>query len=106
MTFVLLQSDQMTTAVVNQWEQMSSVLDRFDFDKIRKMMIVTDWKWGGPFMNGEFGTPTVDAMRSQCTQLMLEAYRKEATVSAGGFEAVWVPATQKVILRFVAAVCY
>ncbi len=100
-------SDQMTTAtVVDCWEQINSVLERFDFQKVRKMMIAADWKWGGPVMNGEFDTPTIDAMQSQCTQLMLEAYRRETTISSGGFEAAWVPATQKVFLRFVAAVCY
>ena len=95
-----------TTAAVNHWEQINSVLERFNLNKVRKMMIATDWTWGGPFMNGEFDIPTVDAMRSQCTQLMLESYRRETVVSAGGFEAVWIPAKQIVALRFIAAVCY
>lgn len=107
MTCSFTNSDQMTTAtVVDCWEQINSVLDRFNFDKVRKVMFATDWKWGGPFMDGRFDFPTVDAMKAQCTNLMFEAYRQETAVSAGGFEAVWVPATQKVVLRFVAAVCY
>lgn len=102
-----LQLRSMTTATaVNRWKHINCVLERFNFLKVRKMMIATDWKWGGPFMNGEFDTPTVDTMMSQCSQLMLEAYRLETTVSAGGFEATWVPATQKVVLRFVAEVRY
>lgn len=102
----LFSGSMTTSTAVDRWQQIGSVLSRFDFEKVRKMMLAVDWKWGGPYMNGEFDTPTIDAMESQCTQLMLECYRLEAKVSAGGFEAIWVPATQRVVLQFVAAVCY
>ena len=62
----------------------------FDFAKVQKMMAAVDWKWGGPYMNGEFGLPTIDAMQSQAQALILEAHRLGSNVSAGGFEAYWV----------------
>lgn len=62
----------------------------FDFDKVRKMMAAVDWKWGGPYMNGELGLPSVEAMQSQAHALILEAYRLDSNVSAGGLEAYWI----------------
>lgn len=62
----------------------------FDFLKVQKMMAAVQWKWGGPYMNGEFGLPTIDAMRSQAMSLIIEAYRQDCNCSSGGLEAYWV----------------
>lgn len=62
----------------------------FDFVKVQRMMAAVDWKWGGPYMNGEFGLPTIDAMQSQAHSLILEAHRLDCNCSAGGFEAYWI----------------
>lgn len=62
----------------------------FDFDKVRKMMAAVDWKWGGPYMNGELGLPAIDAMQSMAMNLILEAYRLDTNISSGGLEAYWI----------------
>lgn len=54
------------------------------------MMEAVDWKWGGPYMNGELAVPTVDAMQSVAMSLILEAHRTDGNVSTGGFEAYWI----------------
>lgn len=66
------------------------LISNFDFDKVQRMMAAVDWKWGGPYMNGELGLPTIDAMQSNAMQLILEAHRKDCNVSAGGLEAYWI----------------
>lgn len=72
------------------WQHIIRILSKFDFEKVRKMMEAVDWKWGGPHMNGNLAVPTVEAMESLATSLMLEAIRQEANVSSGGFEAYWI----------------
>jgi hypothetical protein len=66
------------------------LVENFDFIKVQKMMAAVDWKWGGPYMNGELGLPTINAMESQAMSLILEAHRLDSNVSAGGLEAYWV----------------
>jgi hypothetical protein len=66
------------------------IVANFDFIKVQKMMEAVEWKWGGPYMNGEFGIPTVEAMQANSMQLILEAYRLDSNVSAGGLEAYWI----------------
>jgi hypothetical protein len=66
------------------------LVDNFDFIKVQKMMAAVNWKWGGPYMNGELGLPTIDAMQSQAMALILEAGRLDCNCSAGGLEAYWV----------------
>ena len=66
------------------------LVENFDFKKVQKMMAAVDWKWGGPYMNGEFGLPGIDAMQSNAMHLILEAHRLDTNCSAGGFEAYWI----------------
>jgi len=66
------------------------LVSNFDFVKVQKMMAAVDWKWGGPYMNGEFGLPTIDAMEANAMSLILEAHRLDTNTSAGGFEAYWI----------------
>lgn len=90
------------------------LVENFDFIKVRKMMEAVDWKWGGPYMNGEFGLPTIDAMRSNAMHLILEAHRLDTNCSSGGLEAYWVRQGQVagyvgngyIGLRFVGAITY
>lgn len=74
----------------NIYAHACKLVENFDFIKVQKMMAAVDWKWGGPYMNGKFGLPTIDAMQSNAMHLILEAYRMDASYSAGGFEAYWI----------------
>ncbi|CAB4147361.1 hypothetical protein UFOVP431_26 [uncultured Caudovirales phage] len=78
----------MTTETIH--ERARYLVNNFDFAKVQKMMAAVDWKWGGPYMNDEFGVPTIEAMQRQAYQLILEAHRLDCSVSSGGFEAFWV----------------
>jgi hypothetical protein len=66
------------------------IVENFNFLKVQKMMAAVDWNWGGPYMNGEFGPPTVDAMKSNAMHLLLQAKTLDTNTSAGGFQAYWV----------------
>lgn len=78
----------MATSTV--YDQACRVISNFNFEKVRKMMEAVDWKWGGPYMNGELAVPTVEAMESVAMSLILEAHRTEGNVSTGGLEAYWI----------------
>ena len=60
------------------------LIEAFDFDKVEKVMIATDWKWA---FSKELRTPTIDEMRDKCLHLLICAERDHDTVSSGGFEA-------------------
>lgn len=78
----------MATSTV--YDQACRVISNFNFEKVRKMMEAVDWRWGGPYMDGEFAVPSIEVMRSQAMSLILEAHRLDSNVSAGGFEAYWI----------------
>jgi hypothetical protein len=84
------------------YERANYLVNSFDFATVQKMMTAVDWRWAGPYMNGKFGLPTIDAMRSQARDLILEAYGLDTNCSAGGFEAFWARDSY-VALRFIAA---
>ena len=60
------------------------LIEAFDFEKVEKVMIALDWKWGS---SQELRTPTIDEMRDKCLQMLFTANREKTTVSSGGFEA-------------------
>lgn len=60
------------------------LIEAFDFEKVEKVMIATDWKWA---FSKELRTPTIDEMRDKCLSLLICADRDIDTVSSGGFEA-------------------
>ena len=60
------------------------LVEAFDFEKVEKVMIALDWKWGS---SQELRTPTIDEMRDKCLQMLFTANCEKTTVSSGGFEA-------------------
>ena len=78
----------MTTETI--YSHACRLVESFDFIKVQKMMAAVDWKWGGPYMNGELGLPTIDAMQSATMNLILEAHRLDTDMSSGGCEAYWI----------------
>ena len=74
--------------VKDVYQQIDEVLERFDFEKVHRVMQLLDWKWGGPNVP-ELKVP--DPMELKCAAygLMLEARRLDSNVSSGGLEAYW-----------------
>lgn len=62
------------------------LIEAFDFEKVEKVMIATDWKWG---FSRESRTPTIDEMRDKCLCLLFTANSEKTNVSSGGFEATY-----------------
>lgn len=85
------------------YEQIDSVLERFDFDKVHKVMQLLDWKWGGPFVP-ELKVPSPQEMKCATYSLLLEARRLDCSTSSGGFEAYWITqhdGKKRIGLRFI-----
>lgn len=62
------------------------LVNGFNFDRVHKIMIATDWKWARP---DGLRTPTIDEMRDHCVNLLINADREKTTISSGGFEAIY-----------------
>lgn len=61
------------------------VVENFDYKKVRKVMTFLNWKWRNA------GVPTIDELKEQSIELLLDCYRKYADsaikISTGGLEA-------------------
>ena len=82
------------------------IVERFNFERIEKIMLAADWKWS---KFSEFRTPTIDEMKDHCINLMIRAERDQTTVSSGGFSAefeILDDGRKAISLSFVAAETY
>lgn len=58
-------------------------LDRFDFEKVRKVMTYLDWEW---FTSNGMETPSVEQMKDCCRELFEHIdITENDTWSSGGF---------------------
>lgn len=67
--------------------KIDQIMDNFDFNKVHKVMIATDWKW--VFTDG---VPTEAELRQQARKMLKEVSTKNITddigdyyISTGGF---------------------
>lgn len=67
--------------------QISRIVNRFDYEKVHKVMTFLDWKWFNP--GSEDSTvPTIERLISSSRYLLTQAATaKESTWSSGGFIA-------------------
>jgi hypothetical protein len=75
---------KMTVSTDKTTDAVFELLEKFNFERVEKLMHAVDWKWG------RFETlraPTIDEMRDHCISLLFTAKRDLTTVSSGGFEA-------------------
>lgn len=66
--------------------------DNFDFEKVHKVMMATNWVWS--FHTHEDGTedkgvPDLNTIHNHAYKLLKEAYDNGNHVSTGGFTAGW-----------------
>lgn len=65
--------------------EIEEVLKNFDFEKVRKVMVLLDWKWHG---DGEPEIPSIYRMIELSRNLLKKAgKRKHGLVATGGFIA-------------------
>lgn len=64
--------------------QISLILERFDFEKVRAIMQLLKWKW-----SGSEEPPTLQQLRQSASDLMtaLLVYDSPVKISSGGFVA-------------------
>lgn len=96
----------MNTSTDKAVDAIFELLEKFNFERVEKLMHALDWKWG------RFDTlrsPTIDEMRDLCISLLFNAQRDSTTISSGGFEAGYKvndDGEEIFTLRFVAAENY
>jgi hypothetical protein len=86
---------------MKKWQKkaIKEIMEEFDFDKVHKVMLILDWKWGY-----EPKTPTVDQLRATAEELLTKSTIGDINphyVSTGGFEAVCDTAQKGMRLLFV-----
>jgi hypothetical protein len=74
----------MTVSTDKTTDAIFELLDKFNFERIEKLMHAIDWKWA---MYDGLRFPTIDEMRDKCINLLFSAKRDYDVVSSGGFQA-------------------
>ena len=74
----------MTVLTDKTTDAIFDLLDRFNFERIEKLMHAIDWKWA---MYDGLRFATIDEMRDKCIGLLFSAKRDSHVVSSGGFQA-------------------
>ena len=65
--------------------KIKSILNHFDFNKVKKIMDVLNWKWA----SSKNGVPDIDEIRKLATRLLIDACVEKQNISTGGFRAVY-----------------
>ena len=65
--------------------KIKSILNHFDFNKVKKIMDVLNWKWA----SSKNGFPDMDEIRKLATRLLIDACVEKTNISTGGFRAVY-----------------
>ena len=65
--------------------KIKSILNNFDFNKVKKIMDVLNWKWA----SSKNGFPDMDEIRKLATRLLIDACVEKQNISTGGFRAVY-----------------
>ena len=69
----------------------TDIMEDFDFEKVRKVMLLLDWKWD--IGNGEMTVPSIYRMTRQAEWLLRDVakyygVKDHHTISTGGFTAM------------------
>ncbi len=73
-------------------DYIKEINETFDFVKVHKCMIATNWNWYfGKDENGfdKMGIPSLETLKNEVYRLLKEAYDSECQISTGGFTAFW-----------------
>ena len=67
--------------------KIKSILNHFDFNRVKKVMDVLNWKWASSCSKN--GVPDIDEIRKLATRLLIDACVEKTNISTGGFRAVY-----------------
>ena len=67
--------------------KIKSILNHFDFNKVKKIMDVLNWKWASSCSKN--GVPDIDEINGLATRLLIDACVEKTNISTGGFRAVY-----------------
>ena len=67
--------------------KINSILNHFDFNKVKKIMDVLNWKWASSCSKN--GVPDMDEIIGLATRLLIDACVEKQNISTGGFRAVY-----------------
>ena len=65
--------------------KIKSILNNFDFNTVKKVMEVLNWKW----TRAKNGIPDMDEIKKLATSLLVDACLDKQNISTGGFRAVY-----------------
>ncbi len=69
--------------------KIQDIMEDFNFQKVHDVMVQLDWKWAMT----KYGTPTVDELKREAKDLLIEACIERNCISTGGFRAVYEEGT-------------
>lgn len=72
-------------------KMIADIMEDFDFEKVRKVMLLLDWKWD--IGNGEMTVPSIYRLTKQAERLLRDTAKyfgekDHHTISTGGFTAM------------------
>ena len=67
--------------------KIKSILNHFDFNRVKKVMDVLNWKWASSCSKN--GVPDIDEIRGLANRLLIDACVEKQNISTGGFRAVY-----------------
>lgn len=67
--------------------KIKSILNHFDFNRVKKVMDVLNWKWASSCSKN--GVPGIDEIRGLANRLLIDACIEKTNISTGGFRAVY-----------------
>ena len=73
-------------------DYIKEINENFDFVKVHKCMIATNWNWYfGKDESGfdKMGIPSLETLKNEAYRLLEEAYHSECQISTAGFTAFW-----------------
>ena len=67
--------------------KIKSILNHFDFNRVKKVMDVLNWKWASSCSKN--GVPDINEIRKLATRLLIDTCVEKQNISTGGFRAVY-----------------
>ena len=74
---------------LNHEEQIDYIIDNFNFEKVRCVMLALDWQWVCTESNGH-AVPSIARLKAMARHLLRSSI-KETHVGSGGFQAWYYP---------------
>jgi len=71
---------------INKEEHIKSIIEKFDFEKVNKIMTILDWRWVNN--NMELSIPTSYELKEESIRILNDVYDSDMySVSTGGLKA-------------------